>query len=899
MDSKTWKIALDVFDTYGDLSVEEFTNEIEKLSVTQEVRNLLIELKSSENEASSFFDGLQENVKKFVEPPIPDNLGAWTIKTLIDTGGMSSVYLAERDDDQFSMKGAVKFIHFSGYNPKVFMRFKREMQFLAMLDHPNITRIIDSGVTDYGTPWYVMEYVDGKPITTYCNENKLNLEERLHLFIQVCDAVQHAHKNLVIHRDLKPNNIFVDQSGHVKLLDFGIAKAFSNDDSENDQQLLTRENTALMTPEYASPEQLEGSAVSTSSDVYSLSVVLHELITGQRPYRFDEINRVKMVNKIRNNPLPKPSTVFKSQSDKPKGIKAQSLSRELDDILMAALRVEPDRRYASAEQLERDLKNYLNNDPVMARADSRRYRFQKFVQRNKTAVALGALSLFILFTSMAALLWQSRVISLERDVAQTEAAMSDAVREHMLFLFREAGSLAGDTGQVSARELLDKSADVADQWLQDDPEVQRQVYAVLGEIMLALNDYSSAESLLERVIESETESDSPILRSMIYRDMAQVHHSRGNFEEGFKLVDEAANMLEGLPGDHRARLSDILQIRGRLHRDLGRRELAISDLERARDLADEVSSVPRPLLARAEGNLGTTLLMNGDVHRARTHFEQAEEFWHSLGRPESTEALSVMNNLAVLYNRLGMPEEAIDRFRRVTELRMEHYGESGALAASLMHLGRLLITTGELEKAENFINQSKEMALRFVGESTPSHAVAYLGLGELNRTRGNYDEAYEHFEQAITMFESIFGPIHPHTLLAKSELVNTQREMNGSIDHSYYNGLVKQAAEMGPAANIVLSGIHCQAVRNAIMLDDLETARDHAVSCKEIRDNMELTGWRELEANAILELVNALEGNQESIQKLQNEIEQLGELITDQHPSMAWLNFVSQSLFDS
>ena len=899
MDQKTWEIAIDVYDTFGDLNFKDFTSKVEELSLSKEVRELLIDLKSSEDEASNYFDELQENVKKFVEPPMPKKLGSWTIKSLIDTGGMSSVYLAERDDNQFSMKGAVKFIHFSGYNPKVFMRFKREMQFLALLDHPNITRIIDSGVTDYGTPWYIMEYVDGLPITTYCNEHKLSLNERLNLFIQVCDAVQHAHKNLVIHRDLKPSNIFVDHSGHVKLLDFGIAKAFSNGDSEKDQQLLTRENTALMTPEYASPEQLEGSAVSTSSDVYSLAVVLHELLTGQRPYRFDEINRVKMVNEIRNNPLPKPSTVFKNHPEKPKGIKAQSLSRELDDILMAALRVETDRRYASAEQLGRDLKNYLNNDPVMARADSKRYRFQKFVQRNKSAVALGALSLFILFTSMAALLWQSRVIALERDVAQTEAAMSDAVREHMLFLFREAGSLAGDAEQLSARELLDKSADVADQWLQEDPEVQRHVYAVLGEIMLALNDYSSAESLLERVIESESEGDSPILRSMIYRDMAQVHHRRGNFEEGFTLADDAVNMLDGLPGDHRARLSDILQIRGRLHRDLSRRELAISDLEQARDLAEEVSSVPRPLLARAEGNLGTTLLMNGDVHKARVHFEQAEQLWHSLGRPESTEALSVMNNLAALYNRLGLPEDSMNLFRQVIDLRMEHYGESGALAAAMMHLGRLLITTGEYEEAEYLINESKEMTLRFVGESTPGYAVGYLGLGELNRALGNFDEAYTHFEQAISMFESIFGPMHPHTLLAKSEMVNTMREKNGSIDHSYYNDLVQQAAETGPAANIVLSGIHCQAVRNAIELDDLEAARDHAVSCKQIRDNLELTGWRELEANAILQLLNAIEGDPESKQNLQNEIEELGELITDQHPSMVWLNSVSNSLFDS
>lgn len=217
------------------------------------------DLKHSESDAADYFDKLGGHISEFMDPPVPKKLGAWTVHNLIDTGGMSSVYLAERNDGQYQMKAAAKFIHFSGYNPLVIRRFKREMHFLALLDHPNITRIIDSGVTEYGIPWYIMEYVDGLPITDYCNQNNLALVERFQLFLQVCDAVQHAHKNLIIHRDLKPSNIFVTHGGVVKLLDFGIAKAVSPGYEVRSTHVLTRENQALMTPEYASPEQLEGS----------------------------------------------------------------------------------------------------------------------------------------------------------------------------------------------------------------------------------------------------------------------------------------------------------------------------------------------------------------------------------------------------------------------------------------------------------------------------------------------------------------------------------------------------------------------------------------------------------------------------------------------------------------
>ena len=889
MDQKTWDIALKVYDTIGELSERDFYEELDTINVSKEVKELLIDLKTSEQDASNYFDSLQNNIDTFLEPPIPKSLGPWEIKKLLDTGGMSSVYLAERSDDKYKMKAAVKFIQYAGFNPKVMLRFRREMQFLASLDHPNITRIIDSDVTPNGTPWYMMEYVDGASITTYCNENNLDLKERLFLFRDVCKAVQHAHKNLIIHRDLKPSNIFVDTEGRVKLLDFGIGKALSDSSKDENNANITQLNRALMTPNYASPEQLEGKSVSTSTDIYSLGIILHELITGKRPFDFDDTTPVEMVNTLRDRLPEKPSKVFASLQNKPAGIKMNAISPELDDILLTALSFDRDRRYDSVEQFSRDIHNYLHNEPVMARADSKRYRIKKFIQRNKTGVVLSVISLLILLLSMSAIIWQSKVIAVERDVAQTEAALSDAVREHLMFLFREAGSLEDDADRVSARELLNRSVMVAEDWLQDDPEVQHQVLAVLGEITLALNDYSTAESILENIVESDHINENPFLRAGIYRDMAQVHHRRGNMDEGFTLANEAVNLLEAAPGDHRARLSDLLQIRGRLHRDLGQRDAALNDLSRARDLADEISSIPRPLLARAESNLGTTLLMYGELSAAQEYYERAEQIWQDLGRPESTEALSVMNNLAVLYNSLGQPDRAKNLFRQVVDLRYQNYGESGSLAAAQLHLGRILITYGQYEEAGEMIRRSQEMTARFVGESSTNYGASYIGLGELSRALGDYEAASSHFETANSIFQENYGDMHPYTLLSASELTNTLREKEGAIDHQVYENLIEEGVKMGPAAKMVLSGVQCQAVKNAILLEDYDLAKNHINECRNLRNSLGLSGWRLVEPIALLKLIETLEGEPGAYEDLNDEIDRFSEWVSEHHPGLTWI----------
>src|SRR5215510_4143700 len=352
-----------------------------------------------------------------------ERVGPYRVLRLIGRGGMGDVYEAERDDDQFQQQVAIKIIKRGMDTDFVRDRFLRERQILASLDHPHIARLFDGGATEDGRPYFVMEFVAGEPITAYCRSHQLSVNEKLKLFRKVCSAVQHAHQRLVIHRDLKPSNILIThpadlkadvKDGEPKLLDFGIAKLLSPDVSEAD----TRTETALrmMTPEYASPEQARGQAVATTTDVYSLGVVLYELLTERRPHEFRTYAPAEIERAICETMVEEPSKVVGQMTGAPSRL-ARQLVGDLDNIVMMAMRKEPERRYQSVEQFSEDIRRYLEGMPVVARKDTFGYRTGKFVRRHKAGVAVLAL-LAILAIAMTI---QAVRIARERDRANQEA----------------------------------------------------------------------------------------------------------------------------------------------------------------------------------------------------------------------------------------------------------------------------------------------------------------------------------------------------------------------------------------------------------------------------------------------------------------------------------------------
>ncbi|MBP9663462.1 MAG: serine/threonine protein kinase [Pyrinomonadaceae bacterium] len=505
-----------------------------------------------------------------------DTLGNYTIVREIAHGGMGAIYLAKhRDLDQ---QVAIKIVKRGMDTDAILDRFMRERDILASLDHPNISKLFDGGVTDDGLPYFVMEYVDGRPITTYCDNDRLDLTERLQLFQKVCAAIAYAHQNLVVHRDIKPTNILITDEGEPKLLDFGISKVLKPDGLQTE----TAPELRLLTPEYASPEQFKGDSITTASDIYSLGVVLYELLSGHRPFELKGRRSIDIL-KIVSEQLPTaPSTVQgNAETDSDNGPATtgdaerwrRKLKGDLDNIVLMALRKEPDRRYATVEQFSEDVRRHLENLPVIARIGTFRYNAAKFVKRNTIAVTFAAVALVSLLTGLSTAIWQAVEARRERQIAQDrfddvrslanslidgwdkelpESAISDQVRARL--------------ANISSQYLEDLAADAG-----DDPELLRELadayikightYSYLGiDIDKARTSLRKAEDISRNLLArrpSDAEAKLLVLRVLEEGDSMVVDSS---VADGVKRSREITTLIEDIypdPSADQAALSKL------------------------------------------------------------------------------------------------------------------------------------------------------------------------------------------------------------------------------------------------------------------------------------------------------------------------------------------------------
>lgn len=771
-------------------------------------------------------EALDERSAGFVRPIASGTrLGPWRILHPVGSGGMGEVYQAERADGAFEMQVAIKVIR--KRSEQLGELLEAERRVMARLNHAAIARLLDGGGTEDGRPYLVMEWVDGPTLWHWIREKFPSRERMLDVFRDACVAVSAAHRQLVVHGDIKPSNLIVTDEGAVRLLDFGVAKLL---DGRAGAEL-----GDALTPGFSAPEQMAGEPINTAADIFSLGALLHWMVFGSPPGR-----------SAPRDPLP-----------------SWRNYRRLPDLLAIvdrATQPDPEMRYATANAMLLEIHRLRGDLPIRARKISLAQRLVFWARRHRTGAVLGTFALVSVLTGVSVAAWQARVVALERDVARTEAALSEAVREHLIFLFREVGSLAENTGELTAREMLDRTAEVAEDWLSEDPNVQQQVLAVLGEIMIGLHDYASAEPLLAGFVEYDDELVSPVLRSMAFRDLAQVYHRQGRMQEGLDVINQSLALIEDFPGQHAARLSDVLQIRGRIFRDLGRWDDALADLRRARNLAVEASAGPWPLMARAENNLGTTLLMGGHLVEAARHFEAAEALWFSMGRGDSSDALAVMSNLALTLDRLGRTDEAERRLRRVVEIREEKYGDSGAMAAARAHLGRLLTVKGEFEEAAEHLHVALDVARRYVGDQTPDHGAVLIGLGELAFARGEIDQALELFSQSARIMVARLGDGHPFSLQAALEVVNIEARLQPEQGSSSYKELIEQARRIGGAGRTVLSAALCGLSAWAIERGDYLQAREAAEECLVLRRDLALGGWRISEPRLLAKLAAIRDG---------------------------------------
>lgn len=712
------------------------------------------------------------------------HIGSYRLERVLGRGGMGTVFLAKRMDGQFEQQVALKLLRYDVVGEGPTRRFLAERQILARLTHPNICRVFDGGVTTPtagqpgdNRPYFVMEYVDGIPIDQYCDAHQLTVRERLALFRTVCAAVHYAHQNLVIHRDLKPSNILVaepapEQSGNgtVKLLDFGIAKLL---DPETHPQSLVRTRTGmrLMTPEYASPEQVRSEPVTTATDVYQLGVLLYELLTGRRPYQLPsrslhEVERIiceevpekpsTAVSRVAETEEPSsmvtPAQVSRARSTSTERLRRR-LSGDLDNIVLTAMRKEPERRYASAEQLGEDIRRHLAELPVRAQSDTFTYRASKFVRRHRFGVMATAGVMVLLAAFGLATAYQATQIAQERDKAmQVSAFLVD------LFERSDPNEALGDT--LTVREVLDEGGRRVRSELAAQSDVQATMMDVIGRVYVNLGLYDAARPLLEEAlaIRKQTLGAMHLDIATSLSHVAWLFREQGDYEAAEPLYREALAMRRAMLGEEHLDVADVLS-------GLGDLLYAKRDLDAADSLFREALAINRnaygeesPEIAERLNDVAVVVHTKGDYEQAALLYNEVLTIYRKVHGDVHPEIAVTLSNLGWLHQARDDLDSAETVFREALTMRRTLYGEAHPkLARSLSALAQLLSRKGNNQAAEPLAREALAMRRTLLGTRHPDVAESLLSLGGIMGGQGDYTAAEMAYQEALDMYRETIG----------------------------------------------------------------------------------------------------------------------------------------------
>jgi serine/threonine protein kinase/tetratricopeptide (TPR) repeat protein len=763
MNSTRWLEIKVIFNAACDLPLENRASFLEKYDVS--LRLEAEKLLSANDEAADFIDEPAMVEVGFADDLIDTFIGkrvdSYEILSEIGHGGMGIVYLAAHADKTFDKKVALKLIKRGMDTSAVLKRFVMERQILADLEHPNIARLLDGGTTPDGLPYFVMEYVAGEPVTKFCDSHGLDINARLELFQKVCAAISYAHQNLIVHRDIKPSNILVTEDGTPKLLDFGIAKLLHPDWS-----LDTREATAtmfrVMTPEYASPEQLRGKPVTTASDVYSLGVVLYELLTGERPYKFESRLPDEVVKFVLTAEPVKPSSVVgirppdaetngnqkvstNADGNSRSGIQNQkSLRGDLDNIILMALSKEPERRYASVQEFSEDIRRHLTGLPVTATADTPSYRAGRFIKRHRAEVLTAAVFIFMLLSATAITAWQGIVARRERDKAEQHFNQVRKLANTVLFEYHDGiAKLPGSTG---LREKMVKDA-------------------------LEYLDNLAAENIDDAALQSE-------LATAYFKvgevQGAPARSSLGDYGGGLASFRKSLSIREKLfekdPGNDQIKLelTRSYQMVGHLSQVTDDVPAALESYRKAFAIFDSMPSENRDIrrdLATLHTRYGTALSGSGDAERATESFRRAVALFTELLTSE-TENRELKRELGIALGLLGDAlEEAVDL--------------EGALTAQRTALATLVPLIVETD-----------------AQSRRDASAAYGRIGDVLFKLGRYREALEIQQKVLLTDEE----------LLKADPLNALTRRDVQVDH--YK-LARNKSELGDLSGAIASMRKC------------------------------------------------------------------------------------------
>lgn len=716
--------------------------------------------------ASPILPGALHDAEQASTRWIGARLGAYRIRGRIGDGGMGTVYEAVRADDEYSSRVAIKLLRHSADDEFTIRRFRAERQILANLSHPNVAALLDGGTTPGGWPFIVMEYVDGVPITTWADERRLTVRQRLALFAQVCGAVECAHRNLVVHRDLKPANILVTADGTVKLLDFGVAKLLPEPREDAVEPAATRVGRRAFTPEYAAPEQFDGRPISAATDVYALGCVLFELLTGRRPLELAGRSLVEMERAVAAHDPPRPSTVLRDERWRALGERTPARAQEriagdLDAIVLTALRKEPERRYGSVEQLARDVSNHLHGFPVAARPDRAAYRLRKLLRRRRVEVAAAAVVALSLVGGIVATSLQAR-----RAEAESQRAA-----EVVGFLDRMLSSAdpAAYGRDVTVREMLDTAAVRADS-LRARPDIEADIRSIIGSTYLTLGEYDAAERQfrLELGAHGRDAPRGSHSTAIALTRLAKAFEFQGRYEQADSVFDRAWALLERFPPPTPLSRGIILNNHGRILSQLGRNEEARARFEESLALGLLHDASNDSSNATSYNNLAVVVADLGDYAAADTLMRHALVRARRRHGDDHALVASILSAHASVLALLGEAGRADSAYLGAIGMRRRLLGpEHPEIAWTMFNFADHLVRTRRWSQGADWARQVLAMRGRSLPEEHPGVGVAMQVLG---RALGHMDSlpAAEHWLRASLDHRRTHLP-EGHWLIAAGE----------------------------------------------------------------------------------------------------------------------------------
>jgi serine/threonine-protein kinase len=717
--------------------------------------------------------------------PHPASVGPWRLLEELGRGGMGVVYLAERAGGGFEQRVALKLLPAGPHSDALRLRFEQERQILARLEHPNIARLVDGGVTDDGAPWFAMEHVVGERIDAWCDRRRLPVEDRLALFTEVAEAVQAAHRNLVVHRDLKPANILVTRDGVVKLLDFGIAKPLEADGGALD---VTRTLHRVLTPEYATPEQIRGEAVTTASDVYQLGLLLHELLTGRRAQQLTDTTPQGIERTVCEEPPTRPSLAVArppqpaaggddAESSTDTGAEALAAVRrstpnrlrrrlrgDLDTIVLTALRKEPERRYASAEGMAEDVRRHLGDLPVRARPDSMTYRTGRFVRRHAAAVVATLAVLLLVGALVAAYTVR---LQRERDRARAEAAKAAEVTELLTGLLEDADPDRSQGGEVTVRQVLDRAARSVELELPSQPGLQATMQALIGRVYGQLELHEEAETQLAAALERQRTvlgPDHPEVAATAER-LALVHMGLADWDEAEALGQESLSIRRRAFGTGHPALAGSLVALARVRSLRGQTEEGRAMIERALAVLDDDSPESRRRRADVLNVAARIEYEAGELARAEELARRELELRRGFD-PAKTRALAkALDSLANMLALGGRPKqlaEAEVALLEAIEIERELLGEGYYGTAYLLsQLAGTRARRGDFAGGERTFIEALDVATGALGPAHPEVAVLLNNIAVFYHRQGSWPEAIDYYTRSLGLRERVLERTHP------------------------------------------------------------------------------------------------------------------------------------------